>query len=127
MGELLKEKMCKENALGVEECEIDTTTTSGVAEETEERVVEQTGKTTERSGEGGDIKFADEIPYEGLVHIVNMARRDPEKEGGLKLVETKRRTIIPFCPQKYPKTFSAERFIQWLVVRRYLRPIEKRL
>ena len=46
-----------------------------------------------------------------------MARRDPEKEGGLKLVETKKRTIIPFCPQKYPKTFSAERFIQWLVVR----------
>ena len=117
MRELLKEKMCKENALGVEECEIGTTTTSGVAEETEERVVEQTGKTTERSREGGDIKFADEIPYEGLVHIVNMARRDPEKEGGLKLVETKKRTIIPFCPQKYPKTFSAERFIQWLVVR----------
>ena len=44
MRELLKEKMCKENALGVEECEIDTTTTSGVAEETEERVVEQTEK-----------------------------------------------------------------------------------
>jgi len=115
MRELLKEKMCKENALGVEECEIDTTASNSgvgggvVVEEEREEKVE--GKTT------GDIRFADEIPYEGLVHIVNMARKNPETEGGLKLVETKRKTIIPFCPQRYPKTFSAERFIQWLLAK----------
>ena len=114
--ELLKEKMCKENALGVEECEIHTDVNRREEEEEEERVG-KTDATVTTTTKQSDIKFTDEIPYEGLVHIINMARKDPETEGGLKLVETKRKTIIPFCPQKYPRTFSAERFIQWLLMK----------
>merc|ERR1719409_2615379 len=114
--ELLKEKMCKENALGVEECEIHTDVNRREEEEEEERIG-KTDATVTTTTKQSDIKFTDEIPYEGLVHIINMARKDPETEGGLKLVETKRKTIIPFCPQKYPRTFSAERFIQWLLMK----------
>merc|ERR1719409_1237479 len=114
--ELLKEKMCKENALGVEECGIHTDVNRREEEEEEERVG-KTDATVTTTTKQSDIKFTDEIPYEGLVHIINMAREDPETEGGLKLVETKRKTIIPFCPQKYPRTFSAERFIQWLLMK----------
>ena len=114
--ELLKEKMCKENALGVEECGIHTDVNRREEEEEEERVG-KTDATVTTTTKQSDIKFTDEIPYEGLVHIINMARKDPETEGGLKLVETKRKTIIPFCPQKYPRTFSAERFIQWLLMK----------
>ena len=116
--ELLKEKMCKENALGVEECEIHTDVNRREEEEEEEEErVGKTDATVTTTTKQSDIKFTDEIPYEGLVHIINMARKDPETEGGLKLVETKRKTIIPFCPQKYPRTFSAERFIQWLLMK----------
>ena len=97
--ELLKEKMCKENALGVEECEIHTDVNRREEEEEEERIG-KTDATVTTTTKQSDIKFTDEIPYEGLVHIINMARKDPETEGGLKLVETKRKTIIPFCPQK---------------------------
>ena len=48
-----------------------------------------------------------------------MARKDPETEGGLKLVETKRKTMLPFCPQKYPRNFVRGTVYSVVVDERY--------
>ena len=133
MRELLKEKICGANDFA-EECEVDISNSkddddddaynnnnnSNATANTKTTNTTTTTTTTKKEQEKKtreDIKFADEIPFDGLVHIIDMARADPVTAGGLKLVETKRKTLIPFFPNKHQRTFSAERFIQWLITR----------